>query len=160
VRVVLRDARGALLLVLTRDPDLPELPAWWELPGGGLDTGEDAVTAAVREIAEETGLAVDPATLRRLPWTRSVRYVRHGRTVVQDEVVLAAELPDTEPPTSRSGLTEQEQVEVVELAWWPRDRLLLAEGPFWPARLPELVPWALSGGAVVESVEDRMPPGT
>lgn len=30
----------------------------WTLPGGGLDFGEDPAAGAVREVAEETGLAV------------------------------------------------------------------------------------------------------
>ncbi len=33
-------------------------------PGRGIDEGEDELTAAVRELAEETGLQVDPAQVR------------------------------------------------------------------------------------------------
>ena len=31
----------------------------WQMPQGGIDPGEDALTAAIREIGEETGIAPD-----------------------------------------------------------------------------------------------------
>jgi ADP-ribose pyrophosphatase YjhB (NUDIX family) len=35
----------------------------WTLPGGGLDPGEDPLDAAVREVREETGYAVEVTAL-------------------------------------------------------------------------------------------------
>ena len=49
------DAAGRLLLVLQ-----PGVPAdFWILPGGGVEEGETSREAVVREVREETGLAVE-----------------------------------------------------------------------------------------------------
>lgn len=42
-------------------------PGRWDVAFGGVcDVGEDALTAAVRELAEEAGIDVDPADLHRI----------------------------------------------------------------------------------------------
>jgi putative (di)nucleoside polyphosphate hydrolase len=35
----------------------------WQMPQGGIDPGEDALTAALRELGEETGIAADKVEL-------------------------------------------------------------------------------------------------
>lgn len=52
VFVAVRDADGWLLMVQRCDS------GDWEVPGGRVDVGESAVTAAIREVAEETGVDV------------------------------------------------------------------------------------------------------
>jgi ADP-ribose pyrophosphatase len=48
-----RDDAGRLLLIHKIDND------FWALPGGGMEIGESIADAAVREVAEETGLTVE-----------------------------------------------------------------------------------------------------
>ena len=47
-----------------------DYPGTWCWPGGGLETGEDARTAAAREHAEETGRPMDPKDLLEHPLDR------------------------------------------------------------------------------------------
>jgi 8-oxo-dGTP pyrophosphatase MutT (NUDIX family) len=54
------------LLVQERGDDALHDPGRWGYPGGDLEDGEDFVTAAVRELEEETGLVVDPVELQSL----------------------------------------------------------------------------------------------
>jgi 8-oxo-dGTP pyrophosphatase MutT (NUDIX family) len=52
------DAEAAFVLT-RRASRLRAHPGQWALPGGRLDPGEDEVDAALRELAEEVGLALD-----------------------------------------------------------------------------------------------------
>lgn len=54
---IIFDNQGRVLLVHRRDMDV------WELPGGGVESGELPTEAAVREVREESGLEV---TVERL----------------------------------------------------------------------------------------------
>jgi 8-oxo-dGTP pyrophosphatase MutT (NUDIX family) len=67
--VAVVDVRGWVLLQ-ERDEHAPYDPDRWCLPGGGLEDGEDFRTAAVRELAEETGIAVAADRLESLGVTR------------------------------------------------------------------------------------------
>ncbi|MGW3660967.1 NUDIX hydrolase [Streptomyces sp. NPDC005151] len=57
--VVLLDQQGRMLMLRYADSE-PSGGTWW-LPGGMLDHGEDPLTAARREMYEETGVTVSPA---------------------------------------------------------------------------------------------------
>ena len=58
---VMRDGAGRLLLV--RAAPYLTVAGWWFLPGGGIEHGEEPVDSLRREVHEETGLAIDAATL-------------------------------------------------------------------------------------------------
>ena len=53
VTVAVRDRAGRILLIHKIDND------YWALPGGAVDLGESVLEAAVREVAEETGVMIE-----------------------------------------------------------------------------------------------------
>jgi 8-oxo-dGTP diphosphatase len=57
VGAVVHDERGRLLLIRRAHPPAQ---GTWSLPGGRVEAGEDDAAAIVREVAEETGLSVEP----------------------------------------------------------------------------------------------------
>ena len=64
--VLAKDAQGRYLMQLRDDrPDIAE-PGLWSLFGGGVEPGESMAQAAAREFLEETGIALDIATLTPL----------------------------------------------------------------------------------------------
>lgn len=59
VGVMLVNTEGGVFVGQRRDSDVPA----WQMPQGGIDAGEDAQTAALRELEEETGVTPDHVTL-------------------------------------------------------------------------------------------------
>ena len=59
VRVIVLDDRDRMLLVKQRHEDNDI----WMVPGGGIEDGENAADAAVREVKEEPGLDIEIGTL-------------------------------------------------------------------------------------------------
>jgi ADP-ribose pyrophosphatase YjhB (NUDIX family) len=60
VGAVVHDERGRILLVQRANPPGVGL---WSIPGGRVEAGEDDAAAVVREVAEETGLRVEPGAV-------------------------------------------------------------------------------------------------
>src|SRR3954447_15261185 len=60
--IVLRGGAEALeVLLVKRNPQQRFMGGAWVFPGGAVDAGEDARVAAVREVAEEAGVALPDA---------------------------------------------------------------------------------------------------
>lgn len=71
VAAVLIRADGRMLV--QRRPAGKPLAGLWEFPGGRVETGETPEAALVRELEEELGIAVDPATLEPLTFASEPR---------------------------------------------------------------------------------------
>jgi 8-oxo-dGTP pyrophosphatase MutT (NUDIX family) len=61
VAVTLIDRNRAAQVLIVKRVKRGLNPGQWALPGGRVDAGEDSVTAALRELREETGMEAPPA---------------------------------------------------------------------------------------------------
>jgi len=134
-RVLLLDPEGRVLLVEGGDPADLAAGTWWFTPGGGLEDGEDARTAAAREAFEETGHRV--AELIGPVARRSSVFPFDGRLIEQREQFFVAHVPVFEPTTG--GWTELERRALTGLRWWTLEELRATTVTLYPEHLADLV---------------------
>lgn len=134
-RVLLLDPLDRVLLIHARDPEDPG-HHWWELPGGGLDNGEDLADAARRELAEESGITL--RELGRKLWVRESRFIYRGRAHHRVEHVF---LGHTSSTTAQTPLkpTENEKAGLIERRWWSATELQRCPDKLLPSNLAELL---------------------
>lgn len=79
------DRRGQQVLLMHRDEDAPVNPGKWAFFGGGSEEGETPVATCLREVEEETGIALQPDDLTpvRSYFNDSTGYDRHVFCVEQ-----------------------------------------------------------------------------
>jgi 8-oxo-dGTP pyrophosphatase MutT (NUDIX family) len=96
---LVEDPDGLALLLTRRAAGLRRHAGQWALPGGRLDPGEDAPTAARRELAEELGLHLDAdADLGLLD-----DYATRSGYVITPVVVWAGAAADLTPNPAEVG---------------------------------------------------------
>jgi ADP-ribose pyrophosphatase YjhB (NUDIX family) len=134
VNVAVIDAASRLLLTRREDFEV------WCLPGGAVDEGESLAAAAVREVAEETGLAVE--------LTRLVGVYSRPKLGGYHTLALFAALP-------RGGLLRLDPHEVVEAGWFEHDDL--PQDLLWGQRERIFDAFRGVGGSIVRSTNRERP---
>lgn len=151
-KAVVLDPGQRVLLVHMRDPTEPAAGDWWELPGGGPQTGETLAAAVVREVAEETGVELPLERVAPWAWERTATFCWLGRRRWQREYVHLVRLAGP-PRTGPVNVTEEEAGSWLGFDWWSTSEIAGFGGRFYPGRLPELLPRLLAGERVVEAFE-------
>ncbi|ULE32850.1 NUDIX hydrolase [Mycobacterium sp. IDR2000157661] len=144
-RIVLLDDRGAVLLLCGSDPARrdgsggPE-PRWWFTVGGAVQAGETLAQAAAREIAEETGLRVEPTDMIGPVWRRDAVIDFNGSVIRSEEMFFVHRTRHFEP--SAAGRTGLERAYIHGHRWCDATMIeeLVARGEtVYPLQLGELL---------------------
>jgi len=124
VAAIVRRGDGAILLHRRADTGT------WSLPAGAIEPGETPGEAVVREVREETGLAVEPAEVAGIFGGREfrVRYPNGDETEYVVTVFACRLLPG--PASAPDG-------ETLELGWFAVDDLPRLEPPYPPETFVE-----------------------
>jgi ADP-ribose pyrophosphatase YjhB (NUDIX family) len=144
-RVLVLDPQRRVLLLGSRgDAPTPSTGVqWWYTPGGGVEDGEDLRTAAVRELAEEIGLVVPPASLEGPVWFRRHLTPWGGEVVDSRETYFV--LRDVVHEVDPAGRTAQELADDEPHRWWTPAEIAAGSVVFAPRTLADLLPDVLAG---------------
>src|SRR6476469_7422614 len=141
-RVVLLDEGGAVLLFCGSDPANKDgqAPRWWFTVGGAAQPGETLAEAAARELAEETGLHVEPSAMVGPVWRRDAVIDFNGSVIRSEEMFFVHRTGRFEP--SASGRTGLERTYIHGHRWCDATMIgeLVANGEtVYPLQLGELL---------------------
>jgi 8-oxo-dGTP pyrophosphatase MutT (NUDIX family) len=114
-RVLLLDDRDRVLLMRGWDLRGAGL-RYWFTPGGRIDDGETAPEAAVRELAEETGLRIGHDDLVGPVHEEVAEFSFDGVDYRQHNVFYVVRTETFEPTTA--GMTASEANSIDSLRWW------------------------------------------
>ncbi len=110
VAAVIEDDGGRVLLARRRPGT--HLAGLWEFPGGGVEAGETAEEALVRELEEELGVVVEVRRPRTFAWHRDER--REVLLLFYDAALVEGE------PRGAEGQ---------QVRWFARDELVALQTP-------------------------------
>jgi 8-oxo-dGTP pyrophosphatase MutT (NUDIX family) len=136
-RLLILDSQGRLLLfrfVFKEGPLAGQ--DYWATPGGGLENGETFEQAAIRELAEETGIEVQRVG-SHIAEREFVLRIPSGEEVISQERFFLIDAGDA--ILTRDGWTADEVSVMAEHKWWTRDELAQTDEQVWPQDLLEML---------------------
>ena len=135
------DPQDRILLIEGRDPAGRNAGGWWEIPGGGVDRGEEIEAAVRRELWEEAGIR--DADIGPCVWTQQVDYTFGGWHFEQDEWIHVARCDGTS--SGPGGLGHLEAIAFGEQRWWAVEDVVAHRPRTIPYRMVEFIEDLASG---------------
>lgn len=82
---------------------------YYKFPGGGIERGEDNITAMIREVKEEVELTVIPETVKEFGYVHRIQKGRHEPIFIQDNFYYFCDVENIqEPPAFTSNEKAEE----------------------------------------------------
>jgi 8-oxo-dGTP pyrophosphatase MutT (NUDIX family) len=134
-RVLPVNPDGRVLLLHGWVPERPEEPFWFTV-GGAAEDGESVRDAAARELREEAGISVDPASLGEPLASNTIEFTWGHRRIVQRQTFYAVAVPHGEVSFAGQDIWERDTIDAH--GWFTADELI-ATGEAGHPDIPGLI---------------------
>lgn len=138
-RVLLQADSGRFLLFLTHWHPTSGLEPRWVSPGGGIEANEPIALAASRELAEETGLVIEPEALGLSIARLSFRQDWQNGDYETGEAEFFRFRVTEEFEPSKQLWTPEEHRDIIQHSWWLPSELIASGESVGPPGLADLL---------------------
>ena len=126
-RLIILDVTSRVLLVRYAEHRPGRGNTYWATPGGGIEEGESARDAAVRELRGETGLS---AAIGAMVFEELNTFELPSGWVAQEEEYFLVQLQESAPSVRNSSPEP-----ILEHRWWQLGDLLMTTETIYPLGL-------------------------
>ena len=155
IKIILLNPENKILLIGTDDSSIKDKDGgyngrFWQMIGGKIEEGEDVITAAQRELFEETGLSANDVQFGKIVWKGELVLVMGGiETLIKQRFIIAK---TTKTSVTMENLTPEEKPIAKSLKWFSVEEIKNSSEIVYPVGLDEYLSDLLQNGVPDKSI--------
>ena len=166
IKIILLNPQNEILLIGIDDHSIKNKNGsyngrFWQMIGGKIEDGEDIISAAKRELFEETGLSSNDVQFGKIVWQgKLVLIMNEVETLIKQRFIIAK---THKTLVTMENLTAEERPVVKSLKWFSVDEIKNSDEIIYPVGLDEYLSDLIQNGTpsnVIDIVLDRKPKTT